>query len=289
MITDLPKNRILLSIIIPTFNAAHNLRELLPVIARQTFQQYEILILDNFSTDGTPGIIKERQAGDTRIRYISEQDKGIYHAMNNGIELAKGDWVYFMGSDDSFYDTNVLSVVASNFDKEYDIVYGNVMWVPDHIIEQGEWGYKELLGRNINHQRIFYKRSLFQQYGAYDLRYKIAADHALNIRLFCNPEVKKKYIPSIVAAYHSGGFSAEKTDEVFWDNWTEAVYRPFSGVLPSREIYASLNSYYRYNLQKKKYRKAFTIFWKIFSHTRRPGFIWLALKQFFQSFKRHGR
>jgi hypothetical protein len=76
-------------------------------------------------------------------------------------------------------------------------------------------------------------------------------------------------------------------DEVFWDNWDKTVLKHFQDLIPQKEIYGSLNSYYRYQLQKKQYKKAFGIAGKIIRNTKSPGFGWLALKQFIQSINKH--
>ncbi len=277
----------LLTIILPSFNAESCIEATLMSIAAQSFQSYEVLVIDNASTDTTKEIVTRRMANDSRIHFVSENDKGIYDAMNKGVQLAKGQWLYFTGSDDVLHHPSVLETLAAFFTTSYDLVYGDVRWVPENIHEQGEWDHRRLLQANINHQRIFYHKSLFVQYGGYDLQYKVAADHALNIRLFCNKAVRKKYVPVIVADYHSGGFSASKTDEVFWKNWNNTVLQHFRGLLPVKEIYGSLNSYYRYLLQQEKYGKAVTVAVKVFIYTKSPGFVVLAIKQFFQSFKQH--
>ncbi|MEQ1797230.1 MAG: glycosyltransferase family 2 protein [Lacibacter sp.] len=284
---ELTNDLILVSIIIPTFNAAEYLENLLPAIALQTFQQYEILILDNFSTDGTAEVIQSNQASNTRIRYVSEQDKGIYYAMNKGIEMSKGEWLYFMGSDDCFFDINVLQTISANLTANYDLVYGDVLWVPDNILESGSCKPIDLINRNINHQRIFYRKELFLQFGGYDLQYKVASDHELNIRFFCNNNIRKKYLPVTIAKYHSGGFSANKMDEVFWSNWKQIFHHNFLQHESKRESYNKLGWYCRYLIDKHQYRKAFLLFWDVFSHTGSPGFVKLTFKQLIRSFRKH--
>ncbi len=275
----------LLSIILPSYNAEACIEATLHSITSQSFTLYEVLVIDNQSTDRTSELVGQQMAVNSHIRLISESDKGIYDAMNKGLALAKGEWIYFMGSDDVLHSANVLENFVPFFTSSYDLVYGDVRWVPDNRIEQGEWNHRQLLQTNINHQRIFYRRILFEQYGGYELEYKVAADHALNIRLFCNATVRKKYVPLLVTDYHSGGFSANRTDEVFWKNWNQTVLQHFIGLLPPNEIYSSLNSYYRYLMQQKQYKKAFAVARKIFIQTKSIGFVVLAIKQFLQTHK----
>jgi glycosyltransferase involved in cell wall biosynthesis len=275
----------LISIVMPVYNAGQYIETVLQNIAAQTFGEYELLVLDALSTDQTKTVVEAKQKEDPRIRIVSEKDNGIYDAMNKGVAMAKGEWIYFMGCDDAFYNASVLEKFSVSITQEHDLVYGDVLWVPDEIVEKGVCSPADLINRNINHQRIFYRRELFQQYGGYDLQYKVAADHELNIRFFCNNAIRKKYLPVTVARYHSGGFSANKLDTVFWNNWKKIFNKNFSAHLSNREMYQKLGWYCRYNIDEHKYAKAFVLFWDVLLHTGSPGFVRLTAKQFIQSLK----
>src|ERR1700722_16529958 len=99
----------LLSIIIPTYNSQNTILTALQSIVKQSFDDFEIIIVDGLSNDDTVTIVKNFQ--DDRIKIISELDNGIYDAMNKGIDRAKGDWLYFLGSDDRLYNDTVLEDV----------------------------------------------------------------------------------------------------------------------------------------------------------------------------------
>ena len=117
----------LFSIIIPTFNSSKTLKECLDSLFEQSFNSYEVLIIDSVSTDATLSVLKEYTSKYPNIKVYSEKDNGIYDAMNKGMSLAKGDWLYFLGSDDTFYNSRVLSHVSNaigNTTKK--VVYGNV-------------------------------------------------------------------------------------------------------------------------------------------------------------------
>ncbi len=261
-----------LSIIITTFNSEKYIPAIVNNIKAQTFNDYELVIIDNVSADNTIALIKEF-ADNINVNIISEKDKGIYDAMNKGISNAKGEWLYFMGTDDCFADEDVLQNVYPFLKKENDVVYGDSIWMPENIKEEGEWGYPVFINRNINHQRIFYRKELFQQYGALNLKYKIASDHEMNIRFFCNSAIRKKYVPVTIATFHSGGFSSNKTDELFWEDWDEIVLKNFRPYLSKKIIYGNLGTYIRYLTVKKQYRKAMWILGKQFYHTRSLGFL----------------
>jgi glycosyltransferase involved in cell wall biosynthesis len=283
----MPKSKVLLSIIMPLYNAEQYLPTVLEQLQKQGFAAYELLLMDALSTDGTAVIAYEMMKMNDRIRWFSKADTGIYDAMNNGVQLAKGEWVYFMGCDDSFYNPGVLSATASHLGADTDIVYGDVQWMPGGEMETGVCTPQDLFRRNINHQRIFYRRSLFEQYGGYDLDYPIASDHELNIRYFCNDEIRKKYIPVTIACYHAGGFSANKVDPVFWSRWKLIFKTHFSKQLPMKRMYEKLGWYCRYLIDQRQYARAFPLFCDVLMHTLSPGFVLLSVKQLVQSFKQH--
>jgi glycosyltransferase involved in cell wall biosynthesis len=241
--------------------------------------------MDSMSTDNTKAIIEIKQLADKRINLVSEKDNGIYDAMNKAIQLAQGEWLYFIGSDDAFFDRHVVETIASSFNEQYDLVYGDVLWIPDQISESGACKPGDLINRNINHQRIFYRKDLFKQYGNYDLQYKVASDHELNIRFFCNNNIRKKYLPVTVSKYHSGGFSANKMDIIFWSNWKQIFHTNFSQHVPERELYNKLGWYCRYNIDQHHYGKAFVLFCDVLLHTFNPGFVQLTLRQLIKSFR----
>ena len=280
-------NKVLLTIVMPVYNAEQYIENALLNIASQSFSNYELLVLDAVSTDYTKAIVAVKQANDQRIRFVSEKDNGIYDAMNKAVLMAKGEWLYFMGSDDAFFDTDVLQNISVSLNKQSDIVYGDILWMPENSIESGECTPAVLLNRNINHQRIFYRKEIFQKYGAYNLQYRIASDQELNIRFFCNNEIRKNYLPVTVALYHSGGYSANKLDEVFWENWKLIFRKNFSQHLPLKEMYSKLGWYCRYNIDQHQYAKAFVLFWDVLFHTMSPGFVKLTLKQLIQSTRKN--
>lgn len=280
-------NNCLLSIVMPVYNAGQYIEAVLQNIAAQTFSNYELLVIDALSTDHTKAVVEAKQKKDTRIRIISEKDTGIYDAMNKGVALAKGEWVYFMGCDDGFFDTSVLEKLSLLLSNDHDVVYGDVLWVPDEVIEKGICAPAELINRNINHQRIFYRKELFQKFGGYDLQYRIASDHELNIRYFCNDAIRKQYHPVTVARYHSGGFSANKLDDVFWKNWKVIFRTNFAQHLPLKMMYDKLGWYCRWLIDQQQYAKAIPLFFDVLLNTLSPGFVKLTIDQYVKSRKLH--
>lgn len=217
-----------LSIIIPTFNSERLIKRCLESIIGQTMGDFEVLIMDGVSSDKTLALIAE--LNDSRIKVFSEPDDGIYDAMNKGIEKAHGEWLYFMGSDDYLLNPDVLKNVSSQLADDYDVLYGEVESdLSDK--NRGEWTM-ETLEYNRCHQAIFYKRSLFDKIGKYPLKYKVGADHDLNLKWFLNPEIKNVFINQKIAHFSSGGFSKEQGDDGFFDEFYINMIRQHFCVIP---------------------------------------------------------
>ena len=117
-------SNIKISIIIATFNSAKTLRVALNSVMLQTFQDWECIVVDGLSKDNTLEIVKEFEAKDVRFHHISEADKGIYDAFNKGWKLAKGEWIYYLGSDDQV-TRNGLTDLMEVSTSEACVLYGD--------------------------------------------------------------------------------------------------------------------------------------------------------------------
>lgn len=209
----------LLSVIIPTYNASATLKSCLNSVLNQKFKNIEIIVMDSDSSDDTVAIVKEFITYNTCIKLISEKDKGIYDAMNKGIELAAGDWLYFLGSDDCLRDMRVLSDVAKVLESEQvDLIYGDSTLLSNNVRRGEVFNINKLLIKgNICHQAIFYHRRVFDSIGKYNLDYPIVADWDLNIRCFSNPNIKTKYFKRDIVLFNdiTGISSTSKEDPFF--------------------------------------------------------------------------
>ena len=204
------------SIIIPTFNCAETLPSAIGSVRKQSFKDFEILIVDGQSTDGTLNIIKQETSADDRIKCISEQDKGIYDAMNKGIDMAKGEWLYFLGSDDELYDNQVLEKINYEVAKGgVDIVYGNVMSIRFGGLYDGEFNYEKLFKHNICHQAIFFNKGVFEITDNFDQKFISQADYHHNVKWFLNAKVRNIFVDITVANYADDGFSSKNEDYLF--------------------------------------------------------------------------
>ncbi|SOC78571.1 Glycosyltransferase involved in cell wall bisynthesis [Salinimicrobium sediminis] len=205
-----------ISVIIPTYNSGATLSIALASIKRQVFKDLEVLIIDGVSTDNTLEIAQKYKSHFQVLTVVSEPDKGIYDAMNKGISLAKGEWLFFMGSDDSLFSAHVLEKIFSlRAAQTHDVIYGNVQSTRFAHPYDGEFSYYKLATKNICHQSIFFRRSVFQKIGKFNLKYKIWADWDHNIRWFYSSRIKKYYTDATIAYYADGGLSSLNEDVLF--------------------------------------------------------------------------
>jgi glycosyltransferase involved in cell wall biosynthesis len=196
-----------ISVITVVYNGVATLEKTLQSVFRQTWPHIDYVLVDGGSTDGTLQVIDRY-----RLRlgaFVSEPDKGIYDAMNKGIRLAKGDYVFFLGSDDFLHDEKVFAGIFGDAQNlQFDLIYGNVISPSYKGWYDGPFTFPKLLNRNISHQAIFYKRAVFQRTGDYDLRYRIHADWDLNIRWFKEAAIEPRYVNVLVAEFGAEGVSA---------------------------------------------------------------------------------
>lgn len=232
-----------ISIVIPTFNSEKTIERCLATILEQSFTDYEIIIQDGQSTDNTLAIISKFK--DSRIRIFSEKDSGVYDAMNKSMLRTKGEWLYFLGSDDSLYDSNVLETVYRKLIiTTASVVYGNVKLIGERGVLKGDINnlYKgftpveELFTNNICHQAIFYKSSDLKASNLYyELKYPVQADHILNIKMSSLFEFE--YIPEVISNFQHGGLSSNVTDPNFSDDLGIVIIRYFGKALKNKKFF----------------------------------------------------
>lgn len=203
----------LLSIIIPSFNQGALLYGALESVEKQTFANYEILIMDACSSDNTEAVVSG--FAHLPIRLYTSYDYGIYDAMNKGIALSKGSYLYFMGCDDRLYNSEILEKVFVFNNLQYDFIYGNVIFVKGNYLYDGKFNKMKLIQRNICHQAIFIKKTVFNNLGLFNLRYKYLADWQFNMKCFNDNKIKKIYLNLIIARYNNSGSSFAMPDDNF--------------------------------------------------------------------------
>lgn len=201
----------LFSIITPTYNCGTKIVKTIHSVLSQDSALFEYIIIDGDSNDGTQSHIEKFNP---RLTFVSEPDLGPYDAMNKGIDMARGKYLYFLGAGDTLRANALKNLKPLMPDRELAFVYGNVYWVDEAFIYGGEFDKLRLETYNICHQAIFYERTIFDLIGKYELDYKILADYVLNIKCFGNDEIQKTYLDYIVANFEGGGLSASQKDGV---------------------------------------------------------------------------
>lgn len=207
------------SIVIPTYNAERTLEKCLKSISIQNFKMFEIIVIDNLSSDSTYDLVESFKKSCLNLRIISESDSGIYDAMNKGVSCSSGKWIYFMGADDYLFNENVLQLVYQEIaGTKTRFIYGNVIFQHSGIVYGERFNLSKLIQeKNICHQGIFYEESIFSEIGQFNLKCKVYADRDLNIRCFLRRKYAKPvYINAIIAVYNElDGFSAKNEDSHF--------------------------------------------------------------------------
>jgi len=202
------------SIITATYNSALTILGTVLSLECQSYQNIEYIIIDGASTDNTLDIINENCSRVTKI--ISESDNGIYDALNKGIAMATGDVVGFLHSDDLLaYPDAIKDIVTTISQYNADCVYADLDYVDksdtNRIIrhwKSGEFNMRKIgLGWMPPHPTFYMKRSLYQQWGGFDLQYKICSDYDSVIRYLKKPELKTSYFPRVVMKMRVGGAS----------------------------------------------------------------------------------
>jgi glycosyltransferase involved in cell wall biosynthesis len=238
------------SIVIPTFNSGNQINTALRSILDQSYDSYEILIVDGLSTDATVSIAESYN--NEKIIINSEKDKGIYDAMNKAIKIANGQWLYFLGSDDSLFDKNVLKeVYDASKDYPCDVIYGDVSSSRFNGLYDGEFDKTKILKKNICHQAIFLNRTAFLKVGKFNIEYKVYGDWDHNIRWFFSKKIVHKYVDLTIANYADGGFSSTSQDLLYQKHQAINHAIHSNGIYSVKEKYFIIKAVLRKALHQK--------------------------------------
>ena len=214
------------SIIIPTLNSEKTIETNIDSIINQTFKDFEVIVVDNNSTDKTIEIIKRKNI--PNIKFIVEKDKGIFDAINKGIKLSKNKLISVLHSDDLYFDKNVLQNVINSFKEDFniDVIYGDLIYVKKNNLDciLRYWKPGRFLknsffkGWHPPHPSFFAKKILFDNYGYYDLINGNSADVELMFRFLEINRVKAKYINKILVKMRYGGASNKNISSIIEQN-----------------------------------------------------------------------
>jgi glycosyltransferase involved in cell wall biosynthesis len=207
----------LISIIIPVLNRRHQIESTLVSIVRQKFKSIEVILSDGGSGDHTVDfVLAELGKAGIDVSVIISPGSSVYGAINLGLQLARGDWLYILGSDDQLYDENSLQTMASHLLKtSADAVYGDAWFERSAgFLYGGAFWPNRFNVSNICHQSIFYRASALKKLGVtYNEQYRILADWDYNIKLFSRLPFEHVSLP--IAKYACYGLSDSQVDELF--------------------------------------------------------------------------
>lgn len=224
-----------LSIITINLNDSKGLEKTIKSVIKQTFIDYQFIVIDGASTDGSIEIIK--QYGDFISLWKSEPDTGIYNAMNKGIKVAQGEFCLFLNSGDVLFDNSSLQESFSYMNEDVKIASCRIE-VNSKIIEPPTYDIKLrfTFGHQPCHQATFIHRSLFDKYGYYNEVNRIASDvEFFFIAMDINGEIMQK-IPVVLAVFDTSGISStaesQKIGFAEMQNMYERLFpEPYSQVL----------------------------------------------------------
>ena len=213
------------SILIPTFNSSKTIQDTINSITLQKFTNYEIIVIDNNSTDHTIQILKKNKL--PNIKFIIEKDEGIYDAINKGILNARGDIISLLHSNDVYYNSCVLENISEIFNHEKaDIVYGDLIYVKKNNLNKiirywkcsSFYPGRFLKGWHPPHPTFFVKKKFYNKYCLYKSNIGNSADVELMYRFLEINKISSFYINKILVKMRYGGKSNKKISSIVNQN-----------------------------------------------------------------------
>ena len=212
-----------ISLITVTFNSGGTLRDTIQSVLSQTYYDIEYIIVDGHSQDNTVDIIKEYEPWfDGRLKWISEKDQGLYDAMNKGFQMATGDMVGIINSDDLLAEATAIEKVIDCFEghKDIDCVYADLYYVSQYdtskIVRHWITGKQRSFSKGWHpaHPTFYVKREIYSKYGLFDLDFKFAADFELMLRLVEKEHIRLFYLPEPLVRMRLGGTTSKNLTNI---------------------------------------------------------------------------
>lgn len=217
-----------ISLITVTFNSERTLRDTFESVLAQSYSNLDYIVIDGNSIDNTLEIIKEYvPLFKGNLKWISEKDNGIYHAMNKGIELATGDIVGILNSDDVFFNKTILADIVQTFcNNNIDAIYGDLLFVKANDLntvirtwkgsQYPSCGFK--YGWHPAHPTFYVKRDIYEKYGNFDTSFNVSADFELMLRFIQKYKISTYYLDKTIVKMRMGGESTSSLIKIIEGN-----------------------------------------------------------------------
>lgn len=251
------------TIITVTLNSEKFLEDCIQSVISQDYKDIEHIVIDGKSGDGTLAIIRKYE--NHIAKWISEKDRGMYDAINTGMEMATGDIIGTLNSDDILASPDVISSIVKHFEAEkVDAVYGDLLYVdqqdPQRVIRvwkgvpyrRSRYRY----GWMPAHPTFYFRRKLLEQCGLYETHYFTAADYEFMARYLYRFRVSASYIPKLIVRMRTGGISNNNIYSRFRANRRDYLAMkvnkiPFAFIVSLLKPLIKLHQYKRKGSNKK--------------------------------------
>lgn len=229
------------SIITVVYNNKETLAEAIESVLNQSYMDIEYIVIDGNSTDGTINVVNSYLS---KISvFLSEKDKGIYDAMNKGINLARGQIIGILNSDDIYDNDDIIKMVVDKFktNDNLDVLYGDLVYVKrdntNNIVRK--WiskDYSPSFFSNGNvppHPSLFVKKHIYEKAGLFNITFKLAADYEFMLRIFEKLKVNSLYLPGVIVKMRLGGSTNKSLTNIWKQNQEVAKAWRLNGLRPS--------------------------------------------------------
>ena len=229
------------TVVTATYNSEKTIAKTIESLLFQTYSDFEYILIDGMSNDSTIEIIKSYEIffveKGIKYKWVSEKDSGIYEAFNKGVNLSKGKWISFLGSDD-IYLNNALKLYKNQIESlstEIDFIYSNVK-VENGKLYSKPWSWVKFKRKMmIAHVGGFHNRNYFTKYGLFNEQYKIAGDYELLLR--AKKKLKTHWLNQITVIMADGGISNNQIKKVYLETTNAKIETGKINIVISRIDY----------------------------------------------------
>ena len=208
------------SIITVCYNSEKTIRDTIESVVSQNYSDIEYIIVDGGSKDKTLSIVESYHQSITKI--ISEEDSGMYDAMNKGINISTGNLIGILNSDDIFADENIVSILVKIFSQnQVDIIWGDVVFIDKRNRIRRFYSGSGISPSSFDsgimtpHPAVFIKKDCYENFGYFNIKYKIASDYDLLFRFLKLNDLKYFYLPKVLVKMKLGGASNSSISSIF--------------------------------------------------------------------------